>query len=185
MNNYLGSTLLLTLLLGVGLFFFLKASSKDRTTVIDISSSKKSIEVLNEVCNWLKSRGWQQIKVNSDKQTLTFRGQVISSKSLAIFLSILGALGSCSLGLVVVQIYPFLNWWPILLGLVGGPITGFLYFKHSQREEIFEFKLIDENEIKFAQLRLSAHRDELIAFENELKDKLGLMSDGSLFKTPI
>ena len=185
MNYYLGSTLLLTILLAIGLFFFLKASSKDRTTIIDISSAKKPVEVLNEVCNWLKLRGWQQIKVNSDKKILTLKGQVVSSKSLAIFLSILGGLGSCSLGLVLVQIYPSLNWWPILLGLVGGPISGLVYFKNSQREEIFEFKLIDENEIKFTQLRLSAHRDELIAFENDLKDKLGLTSDGTLFKTPI
>jgi len=185
MNYYLGSTLFLTILLAIGLIFFLKASSKDRTTIIDISSSKKPIEVLNEVCNWLRSRGWQQINVNSEKKILTFKGQVISSKSLAIFLSVLGFLGSCSLGLVFVQIYPFLNWWPILLGLVGGPISGFVYFKNSQREEIFEFKLINENEIKLTKLRLSAHRDELIAFENELKDKLELESDGSLFKTPI
>ena len=185
MNFYLGSTLLLTIVLSIGLIFFLKASSKDRTTIIDVSSSKKNIEVLNEVCNWLKSRGWQQIKVNSEKKILTFKGQVVSSKSLAIFLSILGGLGSCSLGLVIVQIYPFLNWWPILLGIVGGPISGLVYFKKSQREEIFEFKLINENEIKFTQLRISAHRDELIAFENDLKDKLELRSDGSLFKTPI
>ena len=185
MNYPLNSTLFLTILLTIGLFFFLKASSKDRTTIIDISSSKKPLEVLNEVCNWLKMRGWQQIKVNSDKKTLTFKGQVISSKSLAIFLSILGGLGSCALGLVLVQMYPILNWWPILLGLIGGPLSGFVYFKNSQREEIFELKLINENELKFTQLRLRAHRDELIAFENELKVKLELQTDGSLFKTPV
>ena len=185
MNYYLRSTLFLTILLAIGLIFFLKASSKDRTIIVDISSSKKNIEVLNEVCSWLKSRGWQQVKVNSDKKVLTFKGQVVSSKSLAVFLSILGCLGSCSLGLVFVQIYPFLNWWPLLLGLIGGPISGLVYSKKSKREEIFEFKLINENEIKFTQLRLSAHRDELIAFENDLKDKLELKSDGSLFKTPI
>ncbi len=185
MNYNLNSTLLLTILLAIGLFFFLKASSKDRTTIIDISSSKKPIVVMDEVCNWLKLRGWQQINVNSEKKILTFKGQVVSSKSLAIFLSFLGFLGSCSLGLVLVQIYPFLNWWPILLGLVGGPIAGLVYFKNSRREEIFEFKLINENEMQCTQLRLSAHRDELIAFENDLKDKLELNSDGSLFKTPI
>ena len=185
MNYSLGSILVLTILLSIGLIFFLKASTKDRTTIVDISSSRKPVEVLNEVCHWLKSRGWQQIKVNSDKKILTFKGQVVSSKSLAVFLSILGCLGSCSLGLVLVQIYPLLHWWPLLLGLVGGPISGWVYFKKSQREEIFEFKLISENEIKLTQLRLSAHRDELIAFENDLKDKLELKSDGSLFKTPI
>ena len=185
MNYYLGSTLLLTILLAIGLFFFLKASSKDRTTIIDISSSKKPIEVLNEVCNWLKLRGWEQVQVNSEKKILTFKGQVDSSKYLAIFLSVLACLGSSSLGLVLVQIYPFLNWWPLLLGLVGGPISGFIYYKNSQREEKFEFKLINDNEIKFTQLRISAHRDELIAFENDLKDKLEFKSNGSLFKTPI
>ena len=185
MNYYLRSTLFLTILLAIGLFFFLKASSKDRTTIIEISSSKKPVEVLNEVCNWLKERGWKQINVNSDRKILTFRGQVVSSKFLTIFLTILGGLGSCALGLVIVQMYPFLNWWPLIISLVGGPISGFVYFKNSQREEIFQFKLINENEIRFTQLRLSAHRDELIAFENDLKDKLQLSSDGSLFKTPI
>ena len=185
MNYYLRSTLFLTILLAIGLFFFLKASIKDRTTIIDLSSSKKPLEVLNEVCNWLNSRGWQQIKVNSDKKILTFRGQVISSKLLAIFLSVLGGLGSCALGLVLIQIYPILDWWPILLGLVGGPISGFVYSNNSQREEIFEFKLINDSELKFTQFRLRAHRDELISFEKDLKDKLELRSDGSLFKTPI
>tara|TARA_Y100001978_G_C23694045_1_gene436475 strand:+ start:2396 stop:2953 length:558 start_codon:yes stop_codon:yes gene_type:complete len=185
MNYYLKSTLFLTILLAIGLFFFLKASSKDRTTIIEISSSKKPIEALNLVCNWLKKRGWQQVKVNSDRRTITFKGKVVSSKLLAIFLAFLGGLGSCALGLVIIQIYPILNWWPILLGLVGGPLSGFVYSKKSQREEIFEFKLIDENELKKTQLRLKAHRDELIAFENDLKDKLELISDGSLFKTPI
>ena len=185
MNYYLKSTLLLTVLLAIGLFFFLKASSKDRTTILEISSSKKPVEALNMVYSWLKLRGWKQIDVNSDKKLLTFKGKVISSKFLAIFLGCLGGLGSCALGLVIIQIYPILNWWPILLGLVGGPLAGWVYSKSSQREEIFEFRLINEDELEPTQLRLRAHRDELIAFENDLRDKLGLSSDGSLFKTPI
>jgi len=35
-----GSTLLLTLLLAIGLVFFLRAASKDRTTVVDVRSSR-------------------------------------------------------------------------------------------------------------------------------------------------
>ncbi len=152
---------------------------------MEIYSPKKPIDALNLMCNWLTSRGWKQIKVNSEKMILTFKGEVADSKFLAIFLGFLGALGSCSLGLVLIQIYPFLHWWPIFLGLIGGPLSGFLYSKKSRREEIFEFKLISQNQLKYTQLRLKAHRDELIAFENELKDKLELKSDGSLFKTPI
>ena len=143
MNYSLKSTLLLTILLSIGLFFFLRASSKDRTTTIEISTETDPIETLNIICGWLKLRGWNQVGGNSEKKTLTFTGQVTSSNSLAIFLSVLGGLGSCSLGLVIRQIYPNLSWWPILLGLIGGPISGIIYSKKSKREETFEFRLLD------------------------------------------
>jgi len=185
MNYYLKSTLFLTILLGIGLFFFLKASSKDRTTTIEISSSKKPIEALTLVCNWLNLRGWRQIGGDSDQKILIFKGYVGASKFMALFLALLGGLGSCALGLVLIQIYPDLNWWPISLGLIGGPLSGIIYSRKSQREETFEFRLINEDEYKPAHLRLRAHRDELIALENELKEKLDLKSDGSLFKTPV
>ena len=184
MNYSLKSTFILTILLFIGLFFFLRASSKDRTTTIEISTEKDQIDSLNIICSWLKLRGWNQVGGNIDQKTLTFKGQVVSSNSLAIFLSILGGIGSCSLGLVIKQIFPSLNWWPILLGIIGGPISGIIYSKNSQREETFEFRLLDtlDNSTK---LRLRAHRDELISLEKELQDKLKLKSDGSLFKTPI
>ncbi len=186
MSYSLNSTLLLTILLFIGLFFFLRASSKDRTTTVEVTSTKRPVEVLNLLCNWLKLRGWKQIGADTDKKILSFKGQVISSKLLAIFLSILGGLGSCCLGLVIVQLYPSLNWWPILLGVIGGPLSGVIYYKNSSREETFEFRLVDSEEYqKLTLLRLRAHRDELIALETELKDPLCLKSDGSLFKTPI
>ena len=98
----------------------------------------------------------------------------------------LGGFGSCALGLVIIQIYPTLGWWPILLGLVGGPFSGIIYSKKSAREEKFELRLISngDNE-EMTSMRLRAHRDELISLENELSDRLQLKSDGSLFKTPI
>ena len=186
MNYSLNSTLLLTILLAIGLFFFLRASSKDRTTVVEITSSQKPIEVLNVMYEWLNLRGWKQIGGNFDQRILIFKGQVVSSKFLAIFLSLLGGFGSCSLGLVIIQIYPNLGWWPILLGLIGGPLSGMIYYKKSAREEKFELRLTsnDDNE-ETTSMRLRAHRDELISLENELSERLKLKSDGSLFKTPI
>ena len=184
MNYSLKSTFLLTILLSIGLFFFLRASSKDRSTTIEIFTETDQIDTLNIICGWLKLRGWNQVGGNIDQKTLTFKGQVSSSNLLAIFLSVLGGLGSCSLGLVIRQIYPNLSWWPILLGLIGGPISGIIYSKKSKREETFEFRLLDEFD-KSTKLRLRAHRDELISLEKELQDKLQMKSDGSLFKTPI
>ena len=186
MTYSLSSTLFLTILLAIGLFFFLRASSKDRTTIVEITSSQKPVEVLNVMYEWLNLRGWKQIGGDFDQRTLIFKGQVVSSKLLAIFLSLLGGFGSCALGLVIIQIYPNLGWWPILIGLIGGPLSGIIYFKKSAREEKFELRLIsnDDNE-EMTLMRLKAHRDELISLENELSDKLELKSDGSLFKTPI
>ena len=176
---------MLTILLAIGLFFFLRASSKDRTTIVEISSSQKPVKVLNGLCEWLNLRGWKQTGGDFDQKTLIFKGQVVSSKLLAVFLGFLGGFGSCALGLVIIQIYPILGWWPILLGLVGGPLSGLVYFKKSAREEKFELRLIDKDNEENTFMRLRAHRDELISLENELGDKLQLKSDGSLFKTPI
>ena len=90
------------------------------------------------------------------------------------------------MGLVIIQIYPTLGWWPIFLGLIGGPLAGIVYSKKSAREEKFELRLIsNEDNEEMTSMRLRAHRDELISLENELSDKLDLKSDGSLFKTPI
>ena len=186
MTYSLNSTFLLTILLSIGLFFFLRASSKDRTTVVEISSTQKPLEVLNTLYEWLNLRGWKQTGGNFDQRILVFKGQVLSSKLLAIFLSLLGGFGSCAVGLVIIQIYPTLGLWPILLGLIGGPLSGIIYSKKSAREEKFELRLIsNENNGEITLMRLRAHRDELISLENELSDRLELKSDGSLFKTPI
>ena len=185
MSYSLNSTLLLTILLAIGLFFFLRASSKDRTTVVEITSSQKPVKVLNDLYEWLDLRGWKQTGGDFNQRILIFKGQVVSSKFLAIFLGMLGGFGSCALGLVIIQIYPGLSWWPILLGLIGGPLSGMVYFKKSAREEKFELRLINKDDDVMTFLRLRAHRDELISLENELGDRLDLKSDGSLFKTPI
>ena len=186
MTYSLNSTLLLTILLAIGLFFFLRSSSKDRTTVVEITSSNQPVEVLSVMYEWLNLRGWRQIGGDFDQRLLIFKGQVVSSKLLAIFLSLLGGFGSCALGLVIIQIYPILGWWPILLGLVGGPLSGIIYFKKSTREEKFELRLISkDNNEPITAMRLRAHRDELISLENDLSERLKLKSDGSLFKTPI
>ena len=177
---------MLTILLAIGLFFFLRAASKDRTTTIEISSVQTPVKVLNLLCEWLNLRGWQQIGGDSERKILIFKGQVISSKLLAVFLSILGGFGSCALGLVIIQIYPELGWWPLLLGLIGGPLAGIIYLRKAAREEKFELRLISKDDAQdMTFMRLKAHRDELISLENELGKKLQLKSDGSLFKTPI
>ncbi len=179
------STLLLTILLAIGLAFFLRAASKDRTTVLDFSSPKPPLEVLNGVSLWLEERGWRPDGGDIDTKVLRFNGSVTSSPILGLFLSLLGGLGGGSLGLVLRQLYPVLNWWPLLLIVVGGPLAGLIYRQRARRNEVLELKLISEMEAATSVLRFRAHRDELIVLEKELAKNLELSSDGSLLSSPI
>ena len=185
MQSAFSSTLFLTILLTIGLVFFLRAASKDRTTVVDVQSPLPPLDVLNGISCWLEERGWKRNGGDIEEKLLIFNGSVSSSTFLAIFLSCLGGLGSASLGLVLIQLYPSLSWWPLLLSAIGAPLAGFIYRVKSKREESLELKLLSSEISDFSILRIKAHRDELIAIQLELSDSLQLSSDNSLLSSPI
>jgi hypothetical protein len=178
------STLLLTVLLAIGLVFFLRASSKDRTTVVDVQSPRPDLEVLEGLVAWLGQRGWQPTAKDPQRQVLRFSGQVQASLSLALLLSLLGSLGAGSLALVLHQLFPGSGWWVLGLVLLG-PLAGRIYWRRAARPESLELRLIEEPAGGGSTLRLRAHRDELIALEKELGPSLGLASDGRLLSSPI
>ncbi|HRD41744.1 MAG TPA: cofactor assembly of complex C subunit B, partial [Prochlorococcaceae cyanobacterium AMR_MDS_5431] len=119
MFSTISSTFLLTLLLAIGLIFFLRAASKDRTTVVTVRSSRPAIEVLDGLVKWLNQRGWEQEDGDLEKKILRFRGSVVASTGLAILLSILGTIGAGCLSLIMVQLFPSIGWWPLLSVLLG------------------------------------------------------------------
>ena len=178
------STLLLTALLGIGLVFFLRAASKDRTTVVEVRSPRPPVEVLNGLDAWLKQRGWSQQGGDAERCLLEYRGRVDSSLPLAILLSVLGTIGAGSLGLVVRQMNPSLGWWPLLLSALG-PLAGWIYASRARRVEEIQIRLIEPEAGNGSTLRLRAHRHELIALELALADPLELASDGALLTSPI
>jgi hypothetical protein len=184
MTPALGSTLLLTLLLAVGLVFFLRASSKDRTTVVEVHSPRPPLEVLEGLSHWLQERGWHAEAGDPQLRLLRFSGEVGASGSLALLLSLLGGIGAACLGLVLRQLLPLLGWWPLLLGLVG-PMAGWIYKRRARRREQVELRLISPDDATGSCLKLRAHRDELIAMERELGPRLDLASDGTLLSSPI
>ena len=185
MQTAFPSVLLLTILLFIGLVFFLRAASKDRTTVVDVHSSLPPLEVLKGISFWLEERGWKKNGGNAEEKLLIFNGNVASSTFLVIFLSCLGGLGSACLGLVLIQLYPFLSWWPLLLAAIGAPLAGILYRVKSKREESLEVKLLSSDLSGTSILRIKAHRDELIAIQLELSESLELSSENSLLSSPI
>ena len=184
-QSVFSSVFLLTILLAIGLFFFLRAASKDRTTVVDVYSPLPPIEVLNGIINWLDERGWQRDGGDAEARLLRFNGSVSSSPLLIVFLSILGGLGATCLGLVISQLFPFLKWWPLLLSLIGSPLAGFIYHVRSSRVESLELKLINTDDKPGSLIRVRAHRDELIAMEVDLSRTLQINSDGTLLSSPI
>ena len=185
MQSAFSSTLFLTILLAIGLGFFLRAASKDRTTVVDVYSPLPPLEVLKGVSLWLEKRGWEKDGGNVEEQLLIFNGNVASSTFLTIYLSCLGGLGSACLGLVLIQLYPFLSWWPLLLSAIGAPLAGMIYRIKSEREESLEVKLLSSDQSNTSILRIKAHRDELIAIQLELSESLQLSSENSLLSSPI
>jgi hypothetical protein len=180
----LGSTLLLTLLLAIGLVFFLRAASKDRTTVVEVHSPKPPVEVLEGLSGWLTQRGWKAEASDPERRLLQFSGQVRASGGLALLLSLLGAVGAACLGLVLRQLMPGLGGWPLLLALLG-PVAGLIYRRRAARPESVELRLVSDEAAEGSTLRLRAHRDELIAIERDLGPVLQLASDGSLIHSPI
>ena len=171
--------------MAIGLFFFLRAASKDRTTVLELCSLRPPLEVLDGLSEWLEERGWSRVGGDAEKQILSFRGEVSSSKLLIVLLSIFGCFGAGCIGLVVRQLYPIMGWWPICL-IFAGPIAGLIYHRRSKRFESLELRLIGSGEINNgSKLRVKAHRDELIALEVELANSLEISSDGSLLSSPI
>ena len=185
MQSAFSSTLFLTILLAIGLGFFLRAASKDRTTVVDVQSPLPPLEVLKGISFWLEERGWKKNGGNAEEQLLIFNGNVASSTFLVIFLSCLGGLGSACLGLVLIQLYPSLSWWPLLLAAIGAPLAGILYRIKSKREESLQVKLLSSDTSSNCILRIKAHRDELIAIQLELSESLELSSENSLLSSPI
>ena len=185
MQSAFSSTLFLTILLAIGLGFFLRAASKDRTTVVDVQSPLPPLEVLKGISFWLEERGWKKNGGNAEEKLLIFNGNVASSTFLVIFLSCLGGLGSACLGLVLIQLYPALSWWPLLLAAIGGPLAGIIYRIKSKREELLQVKLLSSDKSCNCILRIKAHRDELIAIQLELSETLKLNSENSLLSSPI
>lgn len=179
-----GSTLVLTALLAIGLVFFLRAASKDRTTVVDVQSPRPAVEVLEGLVAWLQGRGWHPTGNDPQRKVLRFAGDVRASLPLAILLSLLASLGAGSLALVLHQLVPGAGPSVIALPLLG-PLAGLVYWRRAARQEILELRLMEDLANGGSALRLRAHRDELIAIEKELGPALGLASDGRLLSSPI
>jgi len=169
----LPSTLLLTFLLATGLVFFLRASSKDRTTTMVISSYRPSLELLQGLDSWLAERGWKVVRTDPDQPRLFYEGQVGASVPLALFLALLGSCGGTALGFAISQVVPQSHGGALALGLIG-LVAAPIYMGRAQRQEQLEIRLLTPDQVVPSRLIIRVHRDELLAVQDQLGTALQL-----------
>lgn len=153
------STLFLTVLLLVGLVFFLKGSIKDRTTMLELPDPS----LTPKIRAYLLSLGYRVQNLDPDRDIVTLAGEVRASLGLALLLTLLATIGLGCLSLVLSLLFP--AWGNGVFLLIGGaPIAGAFYWRGAQRTE----------EIKIASraggLIIQGHRDTLRQIENHLNE---------------
>jgi Cofactor assembly of complex C subunit B len=170
----LPSTLLLTLLLMVGLFFFIRASTKDRTQIAQLVSDQDEATLMPQLKEYFVARSYRVAAVDPQKNQVIFEGFVRPSWFLAVFLTLLAAAGFLCLSLVLMLLFP--NLGKVFLGmLLLSPLSGVFYWKKAARLEKVSLKVeTTESEQKSpSKITVTAHRDELIELQRALQLKLG------------
>ncbi|NEP16885.1 MAG: cofactor assembly of complex C subunit B [Leptolyngbya sp. SIO4C1] len=164
----LSSTLLLTGLLVVGLVFFIRASAKDRTQTVAFASSQTADELQQQLTDYFEQRAYQR-RDRSGAQPVQMIGQVRPSVFLAVFLSLLAAVGLLCLALVLLIALPAAGKLPLALTLLA-PLAPIFYWRRAGREETIAFETESLNAADRSQAQNSlnskvtftGHRDEAI-----------------------
>ncbi|MEH1894102.1 MAG: cofactor assembly of complex C subunit B [Nostoc sp.] len=170
----LPSTFLLTLLLSVGLFFFIRASTKDRIQTVQLVSEQDEAALMSQLKEYFRSRSYRVAALDREQNKVTFEGNVRPSWFLAIFLTMLAATGIVCLSLVVYLLFPNLSTFVLALVLLS-PLSGLFYWKKSGRLEKVSLKVetTKSEQISSSKITVVAHRDELSELQRTLQLKAG------------
>jgi hypothetical protein len=178
-DSVIVSTLVLTVLLMVGLFFFIRASTKDRTQQVTLISEQPEDSLLNQLRQYFGQRAYRVAAIDAAANQVTFEGKVRPSLFLAVFLSALAAVGMLCLMLVLSMVLP--NWSMLWIGLLLlSPLAGVFYWRGAERVEQVSLTigtLSSEGTPRVAQdptkagksvITVTAHRDELAELRRAL-----------------
>jgi hypothetical protein len=168
-NTVIYSTLFLTLLMMVGLFFFIRASTKDRTEVLVLDPPTTTATTLEALTVYFEQRAYRLV-ADPDPNQICLTGQVRPSTFLAIFLSSLAAVGGLCFALVLSSLFPGMGLAFGGLVLIA-PAAGWFYWQRAGREEQVTLMTKVEDTPQ-PQVIVTAHRDELIALEQAWKTQL-------------
>ncbi len=168
-NPVLTSTLILTLLLAVGLFFFIRASTKERIEQMVLETGDAEEVLLPRLQQYFTDRAYKIKAVDRDTDIVTFEGMVRPSAFLAVLLTGLAAIGAMCLALVLSMLFPDIGKLFLLLLLVA-PVAGWFYWQGSSRVEQIRLKVEAQPGEKLpTAIKISGHRDELAVFQETLQ----------------
>ncbi|MBW4520743.1 MAG: cofactor assembly of complex C subunit B [Scytolyngbya sp. HA4215-MV1] len=172
--SVLVSTFLLTFLMAIGLFFFIRASVKDRTEEERLVATQSQADLLDQVQQYFVQRAYLPVQSGAMSNQLTFEGFVRPSLFLAIFLSFLAAVGILCLVLVLSLLLPP-QFSTLLLSLVLlAPGAGVFYWRSAARPERVSLKIDTDNQLGGTDqtfVKVVAHRDELAALKRAFQLK--------------
>jgi hypothetical protein len=168
-TTVLTSTFILTLLLAVGLFFFIRASTKDRIEQMVLETNDSEAALLPRLEAYFQERAYRIAAVDRETDIITFEGLVRPSVFLALLLTGLAAIGSMCLALVLAMVLPDIGNLFLVLLLVA-PLAGWFYWAGSTRTEQVRLrvKAAADNAAPTA-IEISGHRDELAVFQSALQ----------------
>ncbi len=168
-NSVLSSTFFLTFLMVIGMGFFIRAAAKDRTQVVTLRSAASGEQLLAALKQYFADRAYQVDRIDPDRNKVTLSGQVRPSIFLAVFLSVMAAVGGLCLGLLLTMAVPQLPEYLGVVFLALAPAAGWLYWRKAGRREQVAFVLDDTTPLDSGSLlRVSAHRDELETLQRSL-----------------
>lgn len=171
------STLLLTVLLAVGLFFFIRASVKDRTQQVQLFCEQAEDDLIVQLEQYFTQRAYRVAALHPGQNQVTFEGIVQPSIFLAVFLTILATSGTLCLALVLSMLVP--NLAQSFLGLVlFAPLAGVFYWQKARRSEQVSIQVeslpvpkslnLSLETKPQSQITVTAHRDEIAELQKTL-----------------
>lgn len=150
----------------IGLFFFIRASVKDRTKQIQLVPAESEDILLKKLQEYFEARAYQLTSVDPQNKRIAFKGFVKPSLFLAILLSLLAVVGLSCLALVLFLLFPSLSNLFWLLVLIA-PLAGVFYWRKAGRWEEILLQVTSAADSPNL-VTVTAHRDELIQLQENL-----------------
>ncbi|MBO9999670.1 MAG: cofactor assembly of complex C subunit B [Cyanobacteria bacterium SID2] len=172
-NSMTTSIAIPTLLMAVGLIFFIRAASKDRTEEARWSVDRSPEDLSSQLKQYFTERGYRPVAFDAQENRVTFEGRVRASGFLAVFLSILAAIGLLCVALVFSTLVPQLSNASVSIVALS-PLAGWFYWKTASRIERVSTIVNAAPNGNLAErsfVTVSSHRDEIAALKQALPER--------------